>query len=1066
MLAAYAGAYGLNDIGELVNRMIAHTLEQIENPALRDSGFVFEEVIGTNIDFHRLNLTRGSSYLPLPDWLSRKKAIINPKNSDMECFKWAVIVADRWEEIDKHPERISKLRKFEEEYDWSDVEYPFAIRSIDKFERKNEISVNVLAVEDKRIYICRKSTLNYKRVVNLMLINGENSFPSESGKFSRKHYIAFKSLSRLLVKKNTKHESVQYHCTNCLHGFPSEISRDKQESYCKVNEAVRIEMPTRKSYVRYSKGQYQLKAPFVMYADFESLLTKTFEEGIMNVHVPLGWCVIKSEFAHKEVSTPIKTYKSKDCFEKFCEHMVSEAKRLHGSFPELPMKPMTKVQKRESARASVFHICLSPFKLHDRKVRDHCHYTGEYRGASHSSCNLQYKVPSYIPVIFHNLSRYDAHLFIRELSKHTNRMEVIAKNKEDYISFSIKVKVGTRADKESIEIDLRFIDSFRFMSSSLDSLVNNLSRGGHKFKGFMGYTRKQRSLLVRKGVYPYEYMDSWEKFREKRLPSIGKFYSKLNMSGISDEDYSHAERVWKEFELRDLGEYHDLYLKMDVILLSNVLEKFREVCMENCKLDPAHFYTAPGLAWQVCLKKTEVKLDLITDPDMLLMFEKGIRGGITQVVKRYARANNKYMNDYDRKEPSKYLQYLDANNLYGWVMSQPLPTGGFKWVDVEPEEVKELSVRKDREYLMEVDVLYPRELHNKHNDLPFMCDRMKIGNVEKLVADLYYKKRYVIHIRALQQVLDHGLISEKIHRMIEFKQSPWMKEYIVFYTKLRTAAKNDFEKDFYKLMNNAVFGKTMESIRKHRNIKLVNNEADYLKCVMKTNLKSGTLFGPDLMGCEMGKTVLKMNKPVYIGQAILDLSKTIMYEFHYDYMLPKYGNRISLCYMDTDSFIYDIKTEDFYEDISDDVESRFDTSCYSNDGSRPLPVGLNKKVIGLMKDEFGGDIMREFVALRPKMYAYKVESKEFKRYRGIKKCVVKKDVKFEDYKRCLMTGEMEYRSQTMFRSRLHEIMTIEVNKLALRREDDKRIYVDNTNSLARGHWKTRITREEIWGKKR
>ena len=262
-------------------------------------------------------------------------------------------------------------------------------------------------------------------------------------------------------------------------------------------------------------------------------------------------------------------------------------------------------------------------------------------------------------------------------------------------------------------------------------------------------------------------------------------------------------------------------------------------------------------------------------------------------------------------------------------MSQPLPTGGFRWVNVEPEEVKELSTRKDRGYLMEVDVLYPRELHYKHNDLPFMCKRMKIGNIEKLVTDLY-KKRYVIHIRALQQALDHGLVLEKIHRIIELKQSPWIKEYIALNTKLRTTAENNFEKDFYKLMNNAVFGKTMENICKHRNIKLVNNEEDYLRCVMKPNFKSGTLFGLNLMGCEMGKTVLKMNKPVYIMQAILDLSKTMIYEFHYDYMLLKYGDRISRCYIDTYSFVYDIKTEDFHRDISNDVKNRFDTSGYKD----------------------------------------------------------------------------------------------------------------------------------------
>ena len=192
-----------------------------------------------------------------------------------------------------------------------------------------------------------------------------------------------------------------------------------------------------------------------------------------------------------------------------------------------------------------------------------------------------------------------------------------------------------------------------------------------------------------------------------------------------------------------------------------------------------------------------------------------------------------------------------------------------------------------------------------------MCAKMKINGVDKLVPNLYYKHRYVIHVRALVQTLEHGLVLEKIHRCMKFKQSAWMKEYIDFNTRLRTAARNNFEKDFYKLMNSSVFGKTIENIRKHRSIKLINNEEEYLKNVMKPNFKSGTLLGPDLMGCEMGKVRVVMNKPVYLGQAILDLSKTIMYEFHYDYMKRKYPyDELKLCYMDTDSLIYSIKTED------------------------------------------------------------------------------------------------------------------------------------------------------------
>ena len=369
------------------------------------------------------------------------------------------------------------------------------------------------------------------------------------------------------------------------------------------------------------------------------------------------------------------------------------------------------------------------------------------------------------------MSGYDAHLFIKELAKINDgkNLEVIAKNKENYISFSAEVKVDSHIDKEGKErnktIKLRFIDSFKFMASSLDLSVNNLVKGGKKL---FGLESEKYDLLIRKGVYPYDYMDSWDRFNETSLPPIEKFYSKLTGSGISTEDYEHATKVWNEFNLRNLGDYHDLYLKTEVILLANVFEEFRSTCMEHYGLDPANFYTSPGLAWKACLNKTGIKLELHMDPDMLMMFERGIRGGISQSVHRYASVNNKYIGeDFNNSTESSYVQYLDANNLYGWAMSHPLPTGGFRWVDVLPGQVPELtkwisdlSKRTDMGYLLEVDVKYPDDIHDSHNELPFLCERLKINGVEKLTPNLYDKKRYVIHIGAFMQTLDHGLILE------------------------------------------------------------------------------------------------------------------------------------------------------------------------------------------------------------------------------------------------------------------------------------------------------------------
>ena len=376
---------------------------------------------------------------------------------------------------------------------------------------------------------------------------------------------------------------------------------------------------------------------------------------------------------------------------------------------------------------------------------------------------------------------------------------------------------------------------------------------------------------------------------------------------------------------------------------------------------------------------------------------------------------------FDPEKGSSFLQYLDANNLYGWAMIQKLPTGGFKWVNdmskFTSEKIGSLAKHGSKDYLLEVDVKYPEGLHDLHNDLPFMCEKMVINKVEKMVPNLYGKKNCVIHVRALDQALKHGLILEKVHHVVEFDQSAWLAPYIDFNTELRKKAKDEFEKDFFKLMNNSAFGKTMENIRKHKNIKLVTNIELYLKTVMKPNCKSGIFFSSNLMDCEMGKIKVLMNKPVYLCQAIC-LSKLVMYEFQYNHVITKYVEDLELCYMDTNSLVYHIKTEDSYSDIAGDVKETFDMSRFIQ--PRPLPISKNKKVIGLMKDELGGEIVTKSIALRLKSYAYrKLDNKEDKRCKGIKKCAVKRMIGFNDYKNCLLNAKSKsiYRSQLLFRNK-------------------------------------------------
>ena len=570
------------------------------------------------------------------------------------------------------------------------------------------------------------------------------------------------------------------------------------------------------------------------------------------------------------------------------------------------------------------------------------------------------------------------------------------------------------------ELIERFANTYKFCDNDLDKFI----------------------MLLQKGVYPYEYIDGWDKFNEKIIPGKDSFYSNLTLENISETDYAHANNVFKRFNINNLGEYHDLYLRSDTLLLADIFENFRKSCLKNYELDPAHFVSLPGLASQACLKKTNVELELLTDYDMLLMVEDGIRGGICHAIQRYAKANNKYMNDYDKKKKPSSIQYLDANNLYGKAMNEKLPVRGFRWMDdiskIDEDFVKVYNKNDNKGYILDVDVDYPSKLQNLDSDLPFFTERMIINNTKKLVCNLNDKNNYIVHINVLKQALDHGLKLGKVHRVIEFEQEAWLKEYIDVNTELRKKATNDFEKDFFKLMNNAVFGKTVENVRKHRDIKLVKTDKKRNKLVSEPNFHTMKLIDNNLAIIEMKKVKVKMNKPIYLGLSTLDISKITMYEFWCDYVKIKYQDRARLCYMDTDSFVVNIKTKDFNKDISQDVNKRFDTWNYTFD--RPLPTGINKKVIGLMKDELGGDKITEIVALRPKAYSYITNDFiEMKKAKGTKKCVVNKMLRFDDYKKCLFDNGKVLKSQQRFKSENHELYTENINKIALSCDDDKRI---------------------------
>ena len=1076
-----------NDVGiaELLQITQQQILNKIQKWISKGSGWTIKSVDGHFINVIKYRPLRGNSYIALPEELQNPaKGIINMKNNDNECFRWCHI--RHLLPQDKDPQRIKKCdKKYVEKLDYSGIEFPVSVKQYNKIEKQNNIRVNVFGYEEKQPYVIYVSKEKFNSCLNLLLITEGEVW----------HYCLLKDFNKFMYNQ-TKHKGRKHFCMYCLQGFSSERVLNNHTVDCiEINGKQAIKMPEPGSKIAFTNFRKQLSAPFVIYADFEAITEKVSQKKShteqYQKHTACGYgykvvCCYDDKF-----SKPIKIYRGEMAIQKFMEDMLAEVEYCQEVVKNHFTKPLEMTDEDEESfqRAKECHICKKPYGTNkvevknirgrnikvekveqkNRKVRDHCHVTGKYRGAAHLSCNFNFQLTNKIPVVFHNLKGYDSHFIMQEIGnitknyvcvdekgrQHEMRINVIPHNMEKYMAFMLGQ-------------NLVFIDSFQFMSSSLSNLVNNLPIEAFKYTGeeFQG---EQLSLMKKKGIYPYDYMDSFKKFEENRLPKKEDFFSLMNDEHITDEEYQHAQNVWNKFGLSSMGEYHDLYLKSDILLLADVFENFRKACQQYYELDPAHYFTTPGLSWDAMLKMTETKLELMSDVDMFQFIEKGMRGGISYIANRYGKANNKYMKEYDEKASSKYIMYLDANNLYGWAMSQYLPTGGFKWLSEKEVNLSKFDNESEKGLILEVDLEYPKELHDLHNDYPLAAEKIKvtenmlspfckkiaekfgvkIGLVEKLVPTLFNKERYVLHYRNLQLYMSLGLKLTKIHRALEFDQSPWLKSYIDFNTKKRANAKNSFEKDFFKLMNNSVFGKTMENLRKRQDIKLVTDEENLLRWASKPSFISCKIFNEDLVAVHKTKTTLTLNRPAYVGMCILDLSKTLMYDFHYNYIKSKYGDKARLLFTDTDSLTYEIEADDVYQDFWKD-KHLFDNSDYSKDS--PFHNNINKKVIGKFKDEAAGIPIVEFVGLRSKMYSYIKDNEQSSRTaKGIKKNVIKKQLGHDKYKDVLFNKKQMCHTMRLIKSEKHQIGSYVVDKISLSCFDDKRyIHENGATSYAYG----------------
>ena len=1028
------------------DHMSNKVLKKLSEFQERQSGWMLSRIVNLSININKNSLLKGSSYIPLPEFIQRKHACINVRNFDNACFAWAITSALR--PAKNHSDRLTSYPHYSKILKLKGIQFPFTFKQIPNFENQNKLSINVYSLEkDGKKFKTVPSYLSHNvkiKHINLLIIQDNYS----KNVIPKMHYVWVKNLPALINSQVSSHKGKIYLCDRCLHYFHSKEKLDNHALFCKNINHCRIRLPTSEdSILKFKNFRFKETVPFIIYADFECILEPITNINVFQKHIPCSVGYYVKCYYDNELSF-YKSYRGRDCQTWFINELHNFAIDVETVFLcPIPMHTLTKQEHDEFYTIKNCHICEEIFDKNDIRVHDHCHITGRYRGPAHNKCNIQYKDEEVIPVVFHNLSGYDSHFIIESLAQNIEgKINLLPITKEKYISFTKYINGN--------DIKFRFIDSYRFMAAGLDKLASYLSEYPILKSEFLNVYNF--NLLTRKGIYPYDYMDNFNKFTQSYLPAKIDFYNKLNDEDISESDYAHANKIWTTFNCQNLGDYSDLYMKTDILLLADVFEQFRNNCIQTYKLDPAHYYTLPGYTWDCMLKFTKMELQLLTDIDMIMFIERGIRGGLSQCVKRYAEANNKYQLNYDESKPSKYLAYFDINNQYGYSMSEYLPYGGFEWVDNNVNwDVPNNNLVG---YILEVDLEYPHSVHDSHSDLPFCPEHRCPPNSKekKLLATLYKKEKYVIHYRNLKQALDNGLKLLQIHRILKFNQSDWLKAYIDLNTAKRTAAANEFEKNVYKLMNNSCFGKTIENVRKHSIVKLISKwdgrfGAEAL--IAKPNFKSCVIFNESLAAIELNKTEIYLNKPIYVGMCILDISKTLIYDFHYKYMNSRFGKKAHICYTDTDSLIYEVETENLYDIIREDALQYFDTSDYESNNIYAIPL-VNKKVIGLMKDENNGKIMSHFAGLRSKMYAYKVNGiDKDKKSKGIKQSVVRNKICFDDYVKCLMNNEDVVLEQNLIKSNNHKITSICQQKVALSPFDDKRhVNSNNINTLPWGHY--------------
>ncbi|XP_032308194.1 uncharacterized protein LOC116655115 [Drosophila ananassae] len=907
----YMAIYELESLEEILNDAI----EYLNNL----SRFFLDEISGWSIKyFEKFEITLiklehlpAGSYVPTPENISKRTALVHVQNKDNFCFKWSILAAIslkngrnlnqstlenplHYLDVDISKDLIIYKGTT---VDFSGIEFPITRNGIKQFELNNrDFSINVFELDDNEKNVVGP-TIRTDEIkpnhINLLALYNEKS--------QNTHYTYIKSIKELLYLQYNKYNPRGHFCLNCLEFYSNKhchkICEKIESTYPKPNTNVSFETPFKK-----------LASPVVIYANID-ILTHNSKE-------PESWAAsFYVVYSHNPSKNKLWTFRGSDAISQFLKAL---GKLAYSLYEEYWMK------------------------------------TGKY-------IDIERAI---IPVVFKELSKNIILLLNNALPDRRDNIKPIPCYKGSY-----SVLESFRIYKAKIFYYVHFIDAGHFLEFDFDKVASVM--GMNDFKNLYNHfpVGGQWEHIDKKIIFPKTYMSSFSKSFDFELPPLVTFLEE----GYSIQNYRFAQQVWANFGCTQIQCYIDLYLKQDVLILADVFEYFRFLCQKNYDVDPTNCTTKAELSWDAMLKVTEVNLDLISDPNMYDFLKRGTRGPLIHSSPGIVSANNKYMRNFSRRLPSKYLACIEAKNLTDWAMSQPLPLSNFRFLNKdEIEKIDFQNVPHDGSigYMLEVDLKYPAALYNSHRSLPFCPE----GREEHLgpTASLTDKKNYVIHLKNLQLCVQHGLVIEKIHQVLSFQQECWLKPFVDYNAYLSKESKNEFEKQFFNSMNlnidKCMQPKKMFHVIISERYQSKHNSPGFRQLIARHNFHKVEIFGKSLAAIESKKQTINYDKPIYIGSVVLELSKWFMYDQYYNSILPQCPS-VRLLYIDSDLVFLYLK-EDFYELIRKNPYL-FDTSNYRKNNKFKILKSNNE--IGLIRDKKGGRIMQSFQTESARSYSVAFE---------------------------------------------------------------------------------------------